>query len=357
MIPAVFGAITGSLFILAAVLLAVGAALAAGAVWLMARALLRPPRMTDGKALWVLKRLSPADLGLPSEDVSFDVRDERSGEPLRVAGWWIAARGGASDRTVVLIHGYADAKVGAIAWAPVWRDLGFNVLAIDLRAHGESGGTESTAGYFERHDVIQVLGQLRAERPACTRQVVLFGVSLGATVAVATAGAAAEDEDATAEAHAGEEGAAGPVAAIVLESPFADFRTAAMFNMDAMGVPGRAFQRAALRLAGWMSGARFDDMRLDQRLKDVRCPVLMIAPEEDGFSTPAEAAAMEEAVLSRPAGQSFGRVWKVPGADHLLAVRSDPERYRQRLQAFLEEALDAADARGPRGCCASSRNE
>src|SRR5512138_2516666 len=53
-----------SLLLLAAVLLVLGALLAAAVITLMAWSLLRPPRMTDGKAAWVLKRLSPGDLGL-----------------------------------------------------------------------------------------------------------------------------------------------------------------------------------------------------------------------------------------------------------------------------------------------------
>ena len=321
------GAITTfvtNLTTLAAVLFGVGTALALGAVWLMARALLRPPRMNDGKALWFLKRLSPGDLGLAFEDVAFVVRDEHSGQSLRLAGWWVPAARPSADRTVVLLHGYADAKVGAVAWAPAWHDLGYHVLAIDLRAHGESAGSESSGGYFERHDVAQVIGQLRAERPAETRHVVLFGISLGATVA---AGAAAED------------GAADAVSALVLESPFADFRTAARFNMDALGAPGRTFQNASLRLAEWLSGARFDDVRLADLLKRVRCPVLMISPERDGYSTPAETAAMEEAVLSRPPDRGVGRVWKVQGADHLAPLPADPRAYRRRLESFLDEAL------------------
>src|SRR5688572_14722028 len=119
--------------LLAAVLLAVGAFLAAATVFLMAWSLLRPPRMTDGKAVWLLRRLSPGDLGMPYEESPYDVRDTRTGESLRMTAWWIpcppaGGRAGApeSDRCVVLLHGYADAKVGAIAWAPVWRQLGYN---------------------------------------------------------------------------------------------------------------------------------------------------------------------------------------------------------------------------------------
>src|SRR4051812_28772795 len=82
--------------------------------WLMARFLLRPPRMTDGKAAWVLKRLSPLDIGLPFMPLNFSVRDELSKKPLQLTAWWIPREN--SDKAVILLHGYADAKVGAIAW-------------------------------------------------------------------------------------------------------------------------------------------------------------------------------------------------------------------------------------------------
>src|SRR5438094_889791 len=133
----------GSFVSLLLVLLTCGAVTAAAALTLMAFALLRPPRMTDGKAVWVLKRLSPGDLGLRFEDVSFHARDD-SGKQVRLAGWWVPHPHAGVRRCAVLLHGYADAKVGAIAWAPAWQALGFHMLAIDLRAHGESGGTYST---------------------------------------------------------------------------------------------------------------------------------------------------------------------------------------------------------------------
>src|SRR5258706_5736076 len=154
--------------ILALMLLAVGVILVGFVCLTMAKFLLSPPRMTDGAALWILKRIGPEDLGLPFEEMSFHILDERTRGKLKIAAWWIPAAS-PSPRCAVIVHGYADAKVGGIAWAPTFRAMGYNVLAIDLRAHGKSEGTQTTAGYFERHDLSQIIDQIRAPRAAGAR--------------------------------------------------------------------------------------------------------------------------------------------------------------------------------------------
>ena len=299
------------------VLLATGVLSAATLILLMARTLLHPHRMTDAKATWVLKRLSPGDLGLRFEDLTFHVRDEQTGRPLRIAAWWIPCGDLPPDRTILLIHGYADAKVGAIAWAPTLNALGWNILAIDLRAHGHSDGRLSTAGYWERHDVTQVINQFRAMRPRETRTLAIFGISLGAAVGVATA-ALRDDID-----------------AIILESPFADYRLAVAAHGKMRGLPGGWMRDTAIRLAEWLSGADFRAVRPQDLLPKIHCPVMIVHAGDDPFIPPQDAAAMAKSLQARGKGRDV--LWSVPEAGHVLGLAAvGPDEYRRRVAEFLD---------------------
>jgi pimeloyl-ACP methyl ester carboxylesterase len=294
------------------VLLVLGGLLWTALVGLMARAILRPPRMSAGKAIYYLRRLSPGDLGLPYEEENFPTRDRRTGDRLNISGWWIPAHA-ASDRCVVLVHGYADAKVGAIAWAPLLHGLKLNILAIDLRAHGDSQGKYTTGGFFERDDVGQVIDQILGSRPDETRQLLLFGISLGAAVAVAVASQRSD------------------ITAMVLESPFADYEKAIAANTALMGLPGGWTVTAAIAFAKFVSGARFETVRPVELLANLKCPVLSIVGAEDELLDSSDIAALRQATQKVP-GSTF---WLVDEAAHLRAMTLDPAAYAQKIRGFL----------------------
>ncbi len=297
------------------VLLLVGISLAAGVTWIMALVLLRPPRMTDGRAAWRLRRLSPGDLQLRFSDLTFTIQDERN-QPLRLAAWWMP-HPNAKGRCAILLHGYGDAKVGAIAWAPTLHELGFNVLALDLRAHGASEGRHCTAGFFERHDVSQVIDQLKRDFPAGSKTILLFGISLGA--AVAAAAAVLRDD----------------IAAVVMECPYPDYELATASHANVLGAPGPWLASRAFKWAQRISGADFDAVRPVELIPKIPCPLMVIRSEADVFVDDAHAAMIEEATKQH-AGETV--YWNAENAHHVAAICEDPVEYKERLEAFLRQA-------------------
>lgn len=283
----------------------------------MAGHLLRPPRMTDAKALYILQRLTPQDLGLPYQPCHFEVQDRSDGKTLHLSGWWIDAPTD-SDQTVVILHGYSDAKVGGIAWAPVWRSLGFHVLAIDLRAHGESDGTYSTAGFYERHDVCQVLDQIRQRQPRQTRSIVIFGVSLGATVAAAV-GCLQEN-----------------LTGVVMESPYDDYKNAITTHGRRLAMPLEWGYPIAYRWAQRLSRADFDQVKPIDLIPKVRCALLVIHSGADTFVSPDQQARIDQSLSKRPASL-ISRSIIIPEVQHTRGLLKDPLAYRDLLKQFMTD--------------------
>ncbi len=300
-------------------------ALAGGTVFvvaalMLALVLLRPPRMTDGKAVYLLGRLSPGDLGLTFQPLRFNVRDKCTGRDLAVSAWWIPASV-ASSRCVVLLHGRADAKVGAIAWAPLLHRLGWNVFAPDMRAHGESEGRFSTAGACERHDVAQLIDQLQSQYHSQSKTIVLLGLSMGAGIAVGTATARTD------------------IVALILDSMFCSFSQASWDHMRLMGLEIRPLHRLAVAMAGWLSGCDLAQVVPIRWLMDVPCPILMIDGTEDALIPP---SARDELNLALQARSDRGRRtehWSAPEAGHLQAY-TNPQEYEDRVGRFLARTVE-----------------
>jgi pimeloyl-ACP methyl ester carboxylesterase len=300
---------------LALFLLIVGLLWAGLLIFLMAKFLLSPRRMTEARAFVRLRRTSPADLGLAFEPITFTVNDARSGGRLDLATWWIPTPV-QSSQTAIVVHGYGDAKVGGIAWAPTWQALGWNVLAVDLRAHGESGGTQSTAGYYEQDDLAQIIDQLREKFPDDTQSIALFGVSLGAACVAATA---ARRND---------------LAAVIMEAPYADYRDAVLIHVKRAGFPMVSAIELICRTAEWLARCDFQPVRPAATIPVIAAPVLVLAGEADPLI---DIPALQKAVAARPA-ERISEIVVLPDVPHVMALAADPEGYAQRLSAFLSRA-------------------
>jgi pimeloyl-ACP methyl ester carboxylesterase len=140
-------------------------------------------------------------LGDPGSVLQMDYQPVafRSTDGLTLSAWWIpAARTSRTDeaniaadwgkRTVIVCHGFAGDKTSALKMARDLAPNGYNVLAFDFRAHGQSEGQLTTFGDLERRDVLGAVRWLRATHPTESAKIFGVGENLGAAALISAAG-------------------------------------------------------------------------------------------------------------------------------------------------------------------------
>lgn len=85
-----------------------------------------------------------------------------------------------SDTTILLFHGYrSDGKFDFACAVKFYVEIGLNVLVVDQRCNGESGGRLITFGIKERRDVVSWTEFIN--KTYAPKNMFLSGVSMGAT--------------------------------------------------------------------------------------------------------------------------------------------------------------------------------
>jgi len=109
-------------------------------------------------------------------EVRFPARDG-----VTLAGSYAAPRNGAA---VVVLHGSHGDRTDTARHVALLRRLGYGVLAVDARGHGESGGRANALGWRGVDDVAGAVAYLRAHG---ARRVAALGLSMGAEEALRAA--------------------------------------------------------------------------------------------------------------------------------------------------------------------------
>jgi uncharacterized protein len=225
---------------------------------------------------------------MPAPDGCVDATFAGAGVTLK---GWQCRTSGARRGAIVYLHGVADNRTSALGVVHRFVPRGFDVIAYDSRAHGESDGEACTYGVFEKHDLRLVLNTLEAG------PIVLVGTSLGAAVALQHA---ADDER---------------VSAVVAAETFSDLRTIVRDRVPffiTTGMLQRAFDVAEERGA-----FRVDEASPARAAAEIAAPVLLIHGEDD-LDTPPAHSQRVFAALKGPK-----RLMLVRGAAHNGSLRAE----------------------------------
>ena len=90
-----------------------------------------------------------------------------------------------TDKYIIISHGYTDNRMGALKYAPMYLELGYNCIIYDLRGHGENEPTFTTYGIREGEDIYELVKDTRS-RYSDISQLGLHGESLGAASTAAS---------------------------------------------------------------------------------------------------------------------------------------------------------------------------
>ena len=223
---------------------------------------------------------------------------------------WLGKASGEHRGTVIYLHGMADNRVGGVGALENFRARGFDVIAYDSRAHGESGGEACTYGYFEKNDLHRVIDTLRPG------PVILIGSSLGGAVALQ---AAATDSR---------------VSAVVAAEAFSDLRTIvierAPFFFSASNIE-KSFEKAERE-----AHIRIDEISPAEAAQEITVPVLIIHGADDTDTPPAHSQRIFDSLTGSK------RFILVPAAGHNESLQGESW---SEIESWVNEVIDAAGER------------
>ncbi len=259
---------------------------------------------------------TPASFNLEYEDVRFPSRDTG----IEISGWWIPRPG--SSKAIVMVHGRGENRTTEFydhfldlgAALNTFQGRGFNVLMIDLRAHGLSGGVTSEWGIGERRDVEAAVDWIKS-RGFRSSSIGALGASLGATSCVY---ATADDPD---------------ISALVTDGAGVDEYASLQRSWTrSTGTPEFFFPGAWL-VEDVLYGYDLRKLRPVDAMKRISPrPVLLIYGllelPADSDRRPLIKAALPDAEL-----------WVVPGAMHTGAYTRVPQTYLAKVGAFFDKNL------------------
>lgn len=220
-----------------------------------------------------------------------------------------------SDKTILFVHGYQSNPFNNFSAITLdFLNQGFNVLLIDQRAHGESGGRFTTMGNREKYDLLRWIAY--AEGKAGVEHIFVYGISMGAT----TVGYASELIQSK------------KVKGLVMEAGFTCFYDELTSSL------GQVFMRqAALNYVYLMTKSVLKtDIKqsVEASLKNNKIPVLFLHGDVD------KEVPIDFTKRSFEACASPKKMVTVEGAGHTLCYLTGGETVRREIGDFIQECIN-----------------
>lgn len=271
--------------------------------------LLQPHRRTMDYYRRFTSLLHPSALDLAHEDLVL-----KTAEGIDLSCWLIKAAH--ARGTIIYLHGVSESKIVGIPFAKILHDKGFNVFLYDSRRHGDSGGKYCTYGFYEKHDVGTIIDYLLERDDVHVGNIGLFGVSMGAAIAIQVA---AIDRR---------------VSAIVAESGFATLRTIFDdYQKRVVKLPWHYLRNLVIKRSEHLAHFRANAVSPLDAIKAIHIPILIIHGTADNLIK----HTYSETLFQNT--DEPKELWLIEGAKHNNIAEVGGEEYTRRITEFFDRNL------------------
>lgn len=215
-----------------------------------------------------------------------------------------------SKGCVLLFHGVTANKSYVLNEASKFRQWGYNVLLVDFRGHGKSGGNNGSFGVKESEEVQKAFAFAKEEG---NKKIILYGISMGAAVIMRAVAFDAITPD-----------------GIIAEMPFASLHSHLRSRAREVGFPNEPF---AWLVTFWMGVERgYNGFEHDVAgyAKKINCPILLECGDQDRYISPQEIGEIYSNLAS-----ARKKLVIYQGAGHESLLASDPVNWEKEMVAFL----------------------
>jgi len=250
---------------------------------------------------------NPGDFELEYSEVSFETEDG-----IDLKGWWIDKK---SDKTLICLHGYTASRWYEVYMKPllsILKDKPYNIIYLDLRAHGKSGGSRTFFGLKEHLDLKASLDWLGREHEERCEKIGLIGYSMGGVVAIK--GLASDER----------------VDCAVADSPPIDMdSTSARSLKYFVGIPS-VFYHLVKPIVRLLFGIKTLEMYIF--MHQIDRPLLLIAGKNDPIVDLSEVRKFYES------SKNCVELWSTEG-EHVRTIQIDLRSYEKKIISFFEGHL------------------
>lgn len=218
------------------------------------------------------------------------------------------------DRAVIFVAGRTEGLCYGYYFVQPYPELGFNVLTIDARAHGESDGEYNTLGFEEHKDLIAWAKLLHNEYGI--KSIIFHGICIGSSCSLMALTAKDRPEY---------------LDGLIAEGMYPNFYES--FKNHMTGDYHQPSWPIMPMLVQWIKHYTGHDIRRGNIdiMDKLDKPLLMIHSKEDRYSLPEEA----EKLFAKCPHDKKRLIWFEHGGHSKLRI-TDTERYDQTIVDFIK---------------------